>query len=305
MQTILGANGTVGVNLAKALAQYTNQIRLVSRTPKKVNATDELVSADLLDATQTANAVKGSEVVYLTAGLPYNTQVWQADWHRLMQNVIDACKQHNAKLVFFDNVYMYGLVSGRMTEATPFNPTSKKGEVRARIATMILDAVKSKNLTALIARAADFYGANVTTSVIDATVIQNLKKGKAAQLFGNPDAKHAYTYTPDAGSATALLGNTATAFNQTWHLPTAEAITGRAMVELLAKAFGVPAKASGMGATMVRIIGLFVPVMKEFPEMFYQYENDYLFDSSKFEKAFGVKPTSYADGATAIAEAMK
>ncbi len=304
MQTILGANGTIGVNLAAALPQYVKSIRLASRTPKKVNLTDELVSADLLDAAQTADAVKGSEVVYLTAGLPYDTKVWQSDWHRVMRNVIDACKRHNAKLVFFDNVYMYGYVQGRMTEETPFNPCSKKGDVRARIATMILEEIKAGNLTALIARAADFYGANVTTSVIDATVIQNLKKGKAAQLFGNPDKKHAYTYTPDAGKATALLGNTASAFNQTWHLPTAEAITGRAMVELFAKEFGVPAKASGMSTTMVNMIGLFVPVLKEFSEMFYQYEHDYFFDSSKYEKAFGIAPTSYAQGAKEVVRAM-
>ena len=109
MQTILGANGIIAVELAKELYQnYTTNIRLVSRNPQKVNDTDELVSADLLNADATDRAVAGSEIVYLTAGLPYNARIWQEQWQVVMQNVINACKKHGAKLVFFDNVYMYG-----------------------------------------------------------------------------------------------------------------------------------------------------------------------------------------------------
>ncbi|HMI65476.1 MAG TPA: NAD(P)H-binding protein, partial [Cyclobacteriaceae bacterium] len=105
MQTILGANGVIASNVAKALPHYTNKIRLVSRHPKKVNPSDELRSADLLDKDQTSSAVEGSEVVYLTAGLTYNTAIWRKQWPLIMSNVIEACKKHNAKLVFFDNVY--------------------------------------------------------------------------------------------------------------------------------------------------------------------------------------------------------
>ena len=158
MQTILGANGIIATEIAKVLPQYTNRIRLVSRTPKKVNESDELFVADLLDAQQTYDAVRGSEVVYLTAGLKYNIKIWEKQWPILMKNVIDACKAHKAKLVFFDNVYMYGYVENSMTEATPIKPSSQKGEVRAKIAQMILDEVANGSLEALIARAADFYG---------------------------------------------------------------------------------------------------------------------------------------------------
>jgi nucleoside-diphosphate-sugar epimerase len=112
MQTILGAGGVIGSELAKSLPKFTNQIRLVSRNPKKVNQSDEIVSADLLNGEQTLKAVEGSEVVYLTAGLPYNIKIWQSQWPTIMRNVIGACVQHNAKLVFFDNVYSYGRVNG-------------------------------------------------------------------------------------------------------------------------------------------------------------------------------------------------
>lgn len=298
---ILGAGGVIGVELAKSLAAYPNATRLVGRNPKKVNDSDELFKADLLNASATAGAVKGSSVAYLTAGLPYRTDVWQRDWHIIMKNVIDACKRHNTKLVFFDNVYMYGLVKGKMTEETPFNPNSKKGEVRAKIADMLLSEIKKGNLTALIARAPDFYGIKVETSILESTVIQNLRSGKSAQWFCNADALHSFIFTPDAGKATALLGNSEHAFNQTWHLPTAEAITGRALVALFAKAFNVSPKTSVLSPLMITMLGLFISVLKEFKEMLYQYEFDYQFDSSKFQNAFGMSPTRYEDGVKMIA----
>lgn len=133
MQTILGAGGIIGIELAKHLPQYTNHIRLVNRNPKQVNPNDELFKADLLNPNDVLKAVEGSEVVYLTVGLPYSTQVWQKDWETVMRNTINACKTHNAKLVFFDNVYMYGKVKGEMTEETPLHPTSEKGKVRAKL----------------------------------------------------------------------------------------------------------------------------------------------------------------------------
>jgi nucleoside-diphosphate-sugar epimerase len=111
MQTILGANGVIARELAKTLPQYTSEIRLVSRIPKQINKTDLILSADITDYGQTLKAVENSEVVYLTVGLDYNINTWQVKWPLIMQNVINACKKSNAKLVFFDNVYMYGKVN--------------------------------------------------------------------------------------------------------------------------------------------------------------------------------------------------
>src|ERR1035437_1235941 len=120
MQTILGSGGAIGIELAKALKLHTSNIRLASRTPQKVNPSDHLFSADLTDPGAVLKAVDGSEIVYLTAGLPYNTKVWQTTWPIIMKNVIDACKIHNAKLVFFDNIYVYDPdYLDSMTEETP------------------------------------------------------------------------------------------------------------------------------------------------------------------------------------------
>lgn len=299
MQTILGANGTIGSVLATELPKYTDKIRLVSRNPKRVNASDELFPADLSDPAQVEKAIAGSEVVYLMVGFDYNIKIWEEKWPKLMRATIDACKKHGAKLVFFDNVYMYDIDAiPHMTEESKINPPSKKGKVRSAIATMLMDEVKAGNLTGLIARSADFYGPDNEKSFVTEVVYKNFKKGKAANWFMNADKKHTFTYTPDAARATALLGNTADAYNQVWHLPTDQnALTGRELISLFAKEMNAKNKVSVLGMFMLKLIGIFVPFMREMPEMMYQYDRDYIFDSGKFSKRFPeFRTTTYAEG---------
>jgi len=297
MQTILGANGIIARELSRALAAFTSDIRQVSRNPRKVNPNDENFGADLLDAQATADAVAGSEVAYLVAGLKYDTSVWREQWPRVMRNTIDACKRHGASLVFFDNVYAYGKVHGLMTEDTPFNPISQKGEVRAKIAAMLLDEMRSGNLKAMIVRSADFYGPGALQSFPHATVFERLKVGKVPQWIGNPNAVHTFTFTPDAGHAVAVLGRSPDAYGQTWHLPTSrEPLTGADFVRMACDLSGQPFKLRVAPRWMLKLMGIFMPVLRENEEMMYQFEYDYRFDSSKIENTFGLQATPYIQG---------
>jgi nucleoside-diphosphate-sugar epimerase len=307
MQTILGANGTIGSLLAKELTEYTQAIRLVSRNPKKVNECDELVPADLSDVSNVERAVEGSEVVYLMVGFDYKLKVWQDKWPKLMRATIDACIKHNAKLVFFDNVYLYDKNSiPHMTEESPINPPSKKGIVRKEIAEMLLNEVRSKKLKALIARSADFYGPNNDKSFLIEVVYKNIKKGKKPNWFIDANKKHSFTYTPDAAKATALLGNTDDAYNQVWHLPTDKnTLTGKEMIELFTKEMKAENKISVLPAWLLKLLGMFSPLMREMPEMMYQYDIDYFFDSGKFDKRFNFQTTTYQEGVKETIELTK
>ena len=299
MQTILGSGGAIGVELAKALKEYTSQIRLVSRNPKKVNETDETFPADLLNPSEVNEAVKGSNIVYVTVGFPYNFKVWKENWPKFTANVIDACITHNCKLIFFDNIYMYDPdhLNG-MNEETPINPPSKKGKIRAEIADMIMFKVKEGKLTAIIARSADFYGPGIkNTSMLTETVFKPLSSGKKANWMASLNFKHSFTYTPDAGKATALLGNSEKAYNQVWHLPTAEnPFTGQEWINAIAKEMDVKPKTQTATKFIVKILRLFMPLMREMPEMMYQYDRDYVFNSDKFSDNFDFKVTPYLEG---------
>lgn len=307
MQTILGSGGAIGNPLAKELKKYTNQIRLVSRNPKKVNDTDELFPIDVFDLAQINNAIAGSEVVYIVIGFEYKLSVWQKIWPPFMKAVVAACKLHNTKLVFFDNVYMYSKSAiPNMTETSTIDAPSKKGEIRKQLHEIIMNEVEKRNLTALIARSADFYGPDNKSSALNLMVVDNLMKGKKAQAFGNPNKIHTYTYTPDAAKATAILGNTMDAYNQVWHVPTTkEHLTNHQWIQLIANEIKVEAKIQTIPVWMINILGLFMPVMREFPEMIYQYEQDYIFDSSKFENRFGISATSPKEGIKFLIENLK
>src|SRR6476619_3652859 len=219
MITILGAGGVIGNELVKLLAATNQPFRLVGRNPKATSGATETVAADLTDRDQTVRAVAGSSVVHLLVGLKYDRRVWQDMWPRIMSNTIEACKRAGAKLIFFDNVYMYGKVSGPMTEETPFSPCSKKGEIRAKIATTLINEWKSGALTAMIARSADFYGPDALNAVPNLLVFEPFAKKRKASWLVNAGVPHSLTYTPDAAQGLVQLAERESAWNQTWHLP--------------------------------------------------------------------------------------
>jgi nucleoside-diphosphate-sugar epimerase len=307
MQTILGSGGSIGRPLARELVKYTDEIRLVARNPQKVNESDRLFPADLTDPSMVDKAVAGSRVVYAVVGFEYRLSVWRSTWPPFMRQLIESCKRHNARLVFFDNVYMYDPSAiPHMTESSAVNAPSRKGAIRQEVSDMIMAEVGRGGLEALIARAADFYGPENSNSMLNIMVADNLVKGKKAQVFGGLDKVHTYTYTPDAAAATALLGNTDDAYGQVWHVPTTdERITQRQWIRMIAEELGVQAKTQPVPRWMIKMLGLFIPVMREFPEMLYQYENDYVFDSGKFEKRFGIKATDPAEGVRELVADLK
>ena len=307
MQTILGAGGAIAIPLARELKNYTDYIRLVSRNPKKVNDTDEPYPLDLSRPELVDRAIAGSEVVYVVIGFEYKLSVWQRLWPPFMKAVIAACKSHGARLVFFDNVYLYAKTAiPHMTESSPVAAPSRKGEVRQQLHEQIMHEVEKKNLTALIARSADFYGPDNKSSALNMMVVDNFLKGKKAQAFGDVDKIHSYTYTPDAGKATALLGNTADAYNQVWHLPTTrEKLSTRQWIGLIAEEMNTLPRIQTIPLWLINTLSLFIPVMREFPEMLYQYQQDYFFDSSKFEKRFGITATPPAEGIHQLLESVK
>jgi nucleoside-diphosphate-sugar epimerase len=223
MQTILGAGGGAGTEIARELSNYTKDIRVVSRNPKKVNESDQLMKADLTDPKQLDNAVKGSDIVYVTIAFEYKLNVWRELWPAFMKNLIDSCSSHNSKIVFIDNVYMYDpKYLSDMTEETPINPVSEKGKVRAEVARMLMDAVEKNNVEAIIARAPDFYGPGVMGSMLYQTGYLKLLEDKNPQWLGRLDVIHSFIYSKDIGRSVALLGNTKDACNQVWHLPTTD-----------------------------------------------------------------------------------
>jgi nucleoside-diphosphate-sugar epimerase len=313
MQTILGATGQIGRELAKELnTAFTQQIRLVSRHPQRINDTDTLMSADLLNADDTNKAVAGSNIVYLTAGLPMDTERWMREWPIIMNNVIQACTAHQAKLVYFDNTYMYPQTSTPQTEDTPFQPHGQKGEIRGAITQTLLHAMENGKIDGLICRAPEFYGPGHTQSITNTLVTDALAAGKKPKVFLRNDTKRTLIYTPDASRAMALLGNTPDAYGQTWHLPCDDnRLTYKEFIQLAAKhykaqRFDVTAEHTVLNAWVLKLAGLFNPLLRDASELLPRYKQDNIFVSDKFKQRFPeFQVTTHEEGLKVMARENK
>ncbi|MFT4193351.1 SDR family oxidoreductase [Ottowia sp.] len=299
MQTILGANGQIAVELARELQRrYTSGLRLVSRTPRKVHGTDSLVSANLLDARQTAEAVKGSSIVYFTAGLPPDTELWETQFPVMLRNALDACRAAGAKFAYFDNTYMYPQDHRPQTEETSFAPVGRKGRVRAAMASMVLEEMARGEIPVLIGRAPEFYGPGKTQSFTNALVIERLQAGLKPRVPVRDDTRRTLIWTPDASRALAALGNAPDAFGQTWHLPCCDdRPTYREFVAMASEVFGRDPSYTVIGKWTLAAAGIFSSQVREIRELLPRYTQDNLFDSTKFKRRFPkFEVTTYREG---------
>ncbi|HFF8974743.1 TPA: NAD-dependent epimerase/dehydratase family protein [Serratia marcescens] len=288
MQTILGASGQIAQELARELKRaYTDDLRLVSRNPKKVNDSDTLVAADLLDAQQTLAAVKGSDVVYFAAGLPPDSALWERQFPTMLQNALDASRTAGVPFVYFDNTYMYPQNGELQTESTPFAPRGRKGRVRALMTEKVLDEMKRKQIPVLIGRAPEFYGPGKTQSFTNALIVDRLKAGEKPRVPVRDDRLRTLIWTPDASRGLARLGNTPDAFGQTWHLPCCdERLTYAQFAALACEVFGKDISYSVIGKWALIAAGLVSSGAREMRELLPRYEHDNLFDSTKFKQRF-------------------
>lgn len=298
MQTILGSNGQIGHELANELyLNYTKELRLVSRNPQKIHVTDEMISADFLNFEETKEAIKGSEIVYFTVGLPMNTEIIEKQFPIIVKNVVEACELDQSKLVFFDNTYMYPKNSQVQTEETKFDPVGRKSVVRTEMTQYVLDEISSGKLDAVICRAPEFYGPDRTQSFTNYSIFNRIKANKKALIPLRKDVKRSLIYTPDASKAMALIANSPDTYNQTWHLPIASPITYEEMIKLVESIINRPVAYKVMKYWQFKLLAHFQPMMKETLEMLPRYDEDNLFSTEKFQNRFPeFEVTSFKEG---------
>lgn len=298
MQTVLGSNGQIGHEIANELYNnYTKDIRLVGRKPKKIHDSDELVAADLMKYEEAYQAIKGSDIVYFAVGLPANSEMWEQRFPVMMENVIKACLETNAKLAFFDNTYMYEKNANVQTESSPFVPVGRKSVVRAQMAEMVIKAMNEQNLQAVIGRAPEFYGPDKTQSITNTLVFNRIRAGKKAIVPVSASVLRTLIWTPDASRALALLGNTPDAYGQTWHLPTDGSLTYEKLIQKTETILNQKVSYQVLPMWAFKIGSLFNEQVKELMELLPRYKYNNIFNSDKFKKRFPeFNITSYDEG---------
>ncbi len=296
LHVIFGA-GPVGLATARELVKAGERVRIINRSGKaNVPAGVEVCAGDASDPAQTRKLTEGASVIYFCVNPPYHE--WAEKFPPMHTAILDAAIHVKAKMISMENVYLYGEVDRPMTEDMPANPNSKKGHVRAKMAQELMSAHQRGDVRAAIARASDFYGAGVLESALADRVFKPMLQGKAAQLVGNPDVPHTYTYMEDVGKALAILGRDDRALGQAWHVPNAPVTSAREVITMAANIMGVEPKISVMGKLMLQMAGLFIPGAREMVEMLYEFDKPHIVDSSKFTRTFGVSATPYREGLT-------
>lgn len=291
VNVVLGASGGIGNAVARALAAQGKRVRAVNRSGKAdLPASVEVVRGDALDAASTRAVCEGASVVFNCVNVPYPE--WEAKFPPMMQNITDAASATGAKLIFADNLYMYGPVAGRITEDLPHAAPGHKGKLRARMANDLLAAHRAGKVRVAIGRASDYYGPGVLNALAGKDVFTAIVAGKKAMWAGSLDQPHTLTFIDDFARGLITLAERDEALGEVWHIPGAEPLTGR---QFLQHAFEIAGTYAQMGVytpLMISLVGLFSPMVREVKETMYQFTQPFIVDGTKFARAFGYSPAT-------------
>lgn len=284
--------GPLGLAVMRELRRRGKRVRMINRSSRvrfEKDLQTEVGGIDAADPGQTREVCEGAAVVYDCIGLPYPR--W-TEFPSIAAGIVEGAASAGAKLIYADNLYAYGAVDRPMTEDLPLNAATKKGRVRAGIAQSLMSAHNAGKIRVAIGRGSDFFGPFATdAAMMGSRVFGRALAGKSAQAFDDPDRLHTYTFIDDFGKALVTLGEREEALGKAWHVPSVPAITTRRFVAQVYEQLGKRMKLSVAPRFAIALIGRFDENVKELREMLYQFERNFVMDSSRYESVFGTRAT--------------
>ncbi|WP_309731242.1 SDR family oxidoreductase [Chamaesiphon sp. OTE_75_metabat_556] len=296
LHVVLGASGGLGSAVVRELVKQEKRVRAVSRSAiKEVNLGNqvEVVQGDITNVSQMSKICQGASVIYHCTNAPYPE--WVKALPPMMTGVISGAVASGAKVVYGDNLYMYGQVTGPITTDLPDRATGHKGLVRAQLANELMKAHQAGKIRATIGRASDFFGPNVLNSMMGEVVFQALVEGKTLNLIGKLDVPHTYTFVEDFAKGLVTLGERAEADGEIWHIPSAETITTQQFLDLIFVEAQQTPKLRTASPMMLNLLGLFSPMLREIKEISYEFEQPFVVDHRKYERVFGSHSTPHRE----------
>ena len=299
---IVFGTGQVGGHVISQLVAAGHDLTAVNRNGGRQFPGATSIAGDATDAAFTTSVCAGADVVYFCLNAPdYNR--WPEQFPPLQRGVLAGAEAVGARLVVLDNLYGYGRLNGReLTESLPLEATTAKGRTRAAMTTELLDAHAQGSVDVAIGRASDFFGPRTPSTVLGEFVFAAALRGKTAQIMGDPDRLHSYSYTPDVAAGLITLGTDARASGRVWHLPIAETWTTRRVIEYVYNLADEKTRLFAAGAVSLRLYGLVKPAMREYLHTLYQFTDDWCVSDAQFRTTFGDLSTPLADAlATTLA----
>lgn len=291
---ILGT-GQLGLAIMDELVAAGQPVKLVNRSGRLQETLPQSVfleTADCNHPDEVARVTESAEVVFFCVQPAYHQ--WPEKFLPLAASIVEGVSRSGAKLVFGDNLYMYGSTAGQpIHEDLPYAAKTRKGRARAKVANMLFDAHRAGKVAVTIGRASDFYGPRVTDSMAGEMLFAAALQGKTVNLVGNLDLPHTLTYIRDFARALVTLSKDEAAYGRAWHVPNAETLTQNQFIKLVEAKIGQPIKVRTAGKLIMRLLGLFNPAAGEVVEMMYEFEEPFVVDYSQFAAVFGTQTTPH------------
>ena len=298
LHVVVGAGGVTGRLVVSHLLAAGRRVRALTRDGRAVgSAGAELGAVDASDPVALTAATAGAVAIYHCAMPPIGR--WLSDFPPLTDSIIEAASATGARVIYADDTWMYGRVSGPMTPDLPYRPVGRLGVLRAWLAERFSHAAAAGRIRLSIVRAGELYGPQVR-SMIAGTVFGNVRRGRTARWFGDPDLPITPTYVDDFARTVAAVGQHDSGTNRVWHVPHPGPTTGRNLVALAAGQAGGRARVITTSRWQLQALGTVLPLARDGAELIYQFEQPFIVDGSATTEAFGLTATPYAEGVRAV-----
>lgn len=291
IHVVVGA-GIVGSTLAELLANDGQEVIVITRSgsgPTHKNI--KRVAADVSDLSKLLEIAPSATAIYNCVNPPYHR--WAKEWPPIAASFLGYAEKTGAVLVTCSNLYGYGPVAVPMTEDLPLSAQGVKGKVRAQMWLEAKALHDAGRIRATEVRGSDYVCAG-EQSRVGSRVLSKILAGKPAQVLGDIDVKHTWTYPLDVARLMQIVATDSKAWGKAWHVPSNEAKTQREVLTEIAEVSGVEnPKISSVPKAIWNILALFNPSMKALKETAYQMQRPYILDDSAARKTFGMQPTSW------------
>lgn len=303
---VLGASGGMGYSIVNELISRGIHVVAFARTRSKLEKLFQnqqgitIFTGDIFNLDDLFKAATGVDIIFQAANIPYPE--WEERLATFIQQVINVSETKGIKLAVVDNIYAYGRSNGeKVFENAPKIPHTKKGRIRLNVENMI----RESDAQAFIAHFPDFYGPNAENTLLHVT-LEKVVANESSMFVGDQRIAREYIYTPDGAKAIVELAFRKDAYGESWNIPGHSVITGKEIMETLRELTSYDKRVLTVTKSMIRMLGLFNPMMREVVEMFYLNQEPVVLSGQKYENKIGPVPrTSYRDGLWQTIEYMK
>jgi nucleoside-diphosphate-sugar epimerase len=298
---LFGAAGAIGKSIAAALRSRGSAYRVAARNRERLTAEfgndplAEIVTWNPDDPASVRAASRGVDTIVYLVGVPYNH--FELHPEVMRKTLAGAIAEGVKRFVLIGTVYPYGTpVTPMVAETHPRNPTTFKGKMRKAQEDLVLEAHAQGKIQGTVLRLPDFYGPGVESSFLH-SLFKAAATGGTADMLGPIDRPHEFVFVPDVGPVVLDLAARPEAYGHWWNLAGAGTITQRAIADQVFQLAGRPPKIRVAGKTLLRLIGLFNPMMRELVEMNYLITTPVLLDDRALTQLLGpIRKTPYSEG---------